>query len=376
QLAHTRRVHSLGRVAASIAHEFNNVLMGVQPNLEVLRRRATTEQMAPLTHVLQSIQRGKRITEEILRFTRPSEPDLACVGVGEFLSAWKREFLSLAGDGIEIDLESEGAELFMNADPLQIAQILTNLALNARDAMAGHGRIRISAELGKSFSSYGFGVVKTPDGFVHMKISDNGSGMTRETISHVFEPLFTTKRGGTGLGLAVSYQLAMRHQGHMFVESEPGVGTTFHVMIPATHPVVMAERALAPERLPIKRILIVEDEPAVSSGLKALLELDDFEVEIAATGAEAMPAAERFQPDVVILDIGLPDIDGTQVYADLDNRWPRLPVLFSSGHVNPAELDEFLRRPHVGLLTKPYDYDRLCEALRPLLEQAVRIKVA
>ena len=376
QLAHTRRVNSLGRVAASIAHEFNNVLMGIQPNLEVIRRRANlAEVCTPLEHVLQSVQRGKRVTDEILRFTRPSPPQLECVNVSSLIRGWETEIRAVLGGSIALDIHCEVDDLFMAADSLQMTQVLTNLAVNARDAMPDGGTLQIHAEIGKSFASYGFGVVKTPDGYVHIRVTDTGTGMTRDQLSHVFEPLFTTKRGGTGLGLAISYQLVTRHGGQMFVESEPGLGTTFHVLVPATHPSI--ETAKHPEltrvSLAIRRFVIVEDEPAVASGLKTLLEMDGASVDVVATGNEAMGAIERFEPDVVVLDIGLPDIDGTEVYAQIEKRWPQMPVLFSSGHADAARLEHLLSRSNLGLLLKPYEFDTFRRALDPLMRASTMV---
>ena len=369
QLAHSRRVSSLGRVAASIAHEFNNVLMGIQPNVELMRRRATPENRTTVDHIVQSVQRGKRVTEEILRFTRPSEPALDCVHLSQFFSAWEAEIRPVLGPSIDLRFNITDPELYMLADGLQIAQVMTNLALNARDAMPGQGQITVTAALGRSFGSFGFGVVKTPDGYVHISVADNGSGMAPEQMGHLFEPLFTTKRGGTGLGLAISYQLVARLGGHIFVESELGKGTTFHLMIPATHPTLNEAREPQVKNLSIRGVLIVEDEPAVAIGLQTLLELEGITATVIGTGAETVPAIERLNPEAVILDIGLPDCDGLDVYADIASRWPQLPVLFSSGDADSARLNIHLKNPHAGLLRKPYDFDAFRKALLQILPE-------
>ena len=369
QLAHARRMSSLGRVAASVAHEFNNVLMGIQPNVELLRRRTTAENRTTLDHIVQSVQRGKYVTDEILSFTRPSEPTLRCVNVSGFLDAWQAEIRPVLGTSIGLQFNVTDPDLFMLADGLQLAQVMTILALNARDAMPGHGHITVTAALGRSFSSFGFGAVKTPDGYVHFAVSDDGTGMTPEQMGHLFEPLFTTKRGGTGLGLAISYQLVARLGGHIFVESEVGKGTTFHLMVPATHPVLNEGGQQRIVELPVRSVLIVEDEPAVAMGLQTLLELEGIAVTTVGTGAEVVPAIERVRPGAVVLDVGLPDCDGSEVYTAIAERWPDLPVLFSSGHADAAKLNSYLSRSNVGMLLKPYDFEAFRQALLRIVTQ-------
>jgi len=368
RLAQANRVSSLGRIAASIAHEFNNVLMGIQPNLEVLRRRATADLSVPIDHILQSVRRGKQITEEILRFMRPAAVALQCVEVTPFLENWRLEITAAVGPKMTLTIDAE-PDLYISADPLQIAQVLTNLAVNARDAMhEENGHLTVSVARVRSYGSLGFASLPTPDRFIHFAVSDDGGGMTKEQLAHLFEPLFTTKKGGTGLGLAVSYQIINTHDGYISAESRPGLGTTFHILLPETLPMFESVQETPRELPPAARVLIVEDESAVASGISALLELEGMKTHVVDTGAAAVPAAEEFGPDVVILDIGLPDMSGIDVYANLSARWPRLPVLFSSGHAGAATLEGYLTRRNVALVVKPYDLATLCGTLGTLLQ--------
>ncbi|HEX9405898.1 MAG TPA: PAS domain S-box protein, partial [Thermoanaerobaculia bacterium] len=186
ELEQTKRVTSLGRIAASIAHEVNNVLMAIQPNAEVIHRRAPAELRHVTENIMQAVRRGKRVTEEILRFTRPAEPNLQCVEVGEFLERWTEEIRPLLGGKVQLDIELAGTNVYALADPLQIGQIFTNLAINARDAMQDRGgTLRITAELANSWGSFNFGVVKTPDRFVHFTVRDEGSGISTAQLPHI-----------------------------------------------------------------------------------------------------------------------------------------------------------------------------------------------
>jgi PAS domain S-box-containing protein len=364
ELEQSKRVTSLGRIAASIAHEVNNVLMGIQPNAEVLQRRGPVELRHVSENIMQAVRRGKRVTDEILRFTRPADPALECVNVPTLLHRWEEEIRPLLGGSVRLDISVEDPETYALVDPLQIGQVFTNLALNARDAMQERGGcIRIRAELAKSWGAFRFAVVKTPDRFVHFSVHDDGSGITEAQLAHIFEPLFTTKKGGIGLGLAISYQVVSRHNGHIFVESPAGEGTTFHVFLPTTLPVLHERELKTSPTLAIRRVLLVEDEPAVSSGIAMLLEMEGVLVEVVSAGREACAAIERFAPDAVVLDIGLPDVDGITVYGDIHGRWPSLPVLFSSGHGDSAQLEHYLARPNVGFILKPYDFDAVRQKL-------------
>lgn len=369
QLEQAKRVSSLGRVAASIAHEFNNILMGIQPNVEAIQRSSPTGLKTMTDNIVRAVQRGKRVTDEILRFTRPAEPHLQSVDVADFLAKWREETAPLLGlVDLVIDLPKEA--IHVSADPLQLTQIFTNLALNARDAMQDRpGRLTVAAHVSNSFGTFPFGVVRSPDRFVHFSVTDEGCGISSDRLNHIFEPLFTTKRGGIGLGLAVTYQIVTLHQGHIFVESEVAKGSTFHVFIPAALPAgAVAETNHQSNFCAIKRLVLVEDEPAVASGIAMLLEMDGIDVTTVYTGGDAIPAIDAKQPDAVILDIGLPDVDGVGVYLEIARRWPNLAVLFSSGHGDSAKLEEYLSKPNVGFILKPYDFDDMRAQLAKLVD--------
>jgi PAS domain S-box-containing protein len=370
QLEQTKRVDSLGRVATSIAHEFNNVLMGIQPSIEIVRRGATSpaQLQAVTDNIVHAVKRGKRITDEILRFTRRSEPDIQCIEVTTFMERWQEDVRHVLGADIELVLRRPSSETFMSADSLQFGQVLTDLAANARDAMPLGGRLTVLVEPATSFSRFDFGVVTSPDRFLHFVVTDQGSGISPEFLPHIFEPLFTTKNGGIGLGLAISYQIVSQHHGHIFVESEITRGTSFHIFIPAALPAAEVQPAPIVSSLSGRRLLLVEDDPTVASGLEMLLEMDGVAVRVATCGADAVAAIEEFDPDVVLLDIGLPDMDGVEVFRGIESRWPGLPVLFSSGHADSARLETLLLRPSLGFIAKPYDFEACRQILTQLLE--------
>ncbi|HEX7155447.1 MAG TPA: PAS domain-containing protein [Thermoanaerobaculia bacterium] len=370
QLEQANRLTSLGRLAASIAHEFNNVLMGIQPFAERIRRLVTDDERVRTAtdHITRAVERGRRVTSEVLQFTRVSEPVVAPLELGPWLRQITPDLRALLGPQIELDVAIT-PDLWMKADASQMVQVLVNLTTNARDAMVNGGRLQIRVARGSRATS-AFSVAE-PDRFAHFTLVDNGSGIPAEHLPHLFDPLFTTKPAGkgTGLGLAVAHQIVARHGGAMFVQPNPdGAGTTFHFYVPLTaeRPGAKVPRAAA-EAMPSLRLLLVDDEELVALGIRDLLAAEGHEVLIAATGEDALRVAEECRPDAVILDISLPGISGVAVYEELAKTRPDLPTVFSSGHGDRRIIERYLGKPHVVSLLKPYELGDLLGALRKAL---------
>jgi two-component system cell cycle sensor histidine kinase/response regulator CckA len=370
QLEQAHRLTSLGRMAATIAHEFNNVLMGISPFVEVIRRGKSVE--TSLDHIGRAVKRGKRVTEEILRFTRHAAPQRAAFEVESWVENIALEARSLVPPACRIETFVHAAGLVIDGDANQLQQIFTNLILNARDAMPQGGRLTIEMRRERATARWSFGVIEHPERFVHCIVSDTGCGMSAETLRHIYEPLFTTKKSGTGLGLAVAHQVVQRHGGEIFVESALDAGTTFHIFLPLAAPSVMAHEARTPavnNVLAIHRrhVLLVEDDPAVAIGLVSLLEMEGLYVDVVETGAAAIRALDSVTPDLVVLDVGLPDMEGTNVYEAIAAKLPHLPVIFSTGHADRGRLDAVLEHANVAYLLKPYESNVLLRTIEDVL---------
>jgi PAS domain S-box-containing protein len=371
QLEQANRLAGLGRLAATVSHEFNNVLMGIQPFIDLIRRKSTDSTTLRATgQMTLSVARGKRISEEILRFTRPVDPTVRPIPVRSWLLDLDTELRSLVGSDVRLALVAPQG-LTISGDIAQLNQILTNMAINARDA--GATIVRIDAEPAGGDGVYPFGVIREPESFAHLRFTDNGSGISDSVLPKIFEPLFTTKlTKGTGLGLAVAHQVVMRHGGELFVESRVGAGTTFHIFLPIAlseaGELLSGDETFVCPDTPERRILLVEDDAIVADGMMSLLEERGFHVELARTGADALNLLPRCAPDVVVLDIGLPDIDGTEIYARIAKKWPELPVIFSTGHGDVSSLQsEGASQPQC--LLKPYTVDALIQAIVAVREE-------
>ncbi|MGZ8867539.1 MAG: PAS domain S-box protein [Thermoanaerobaculia bacterium] len=364
KLEQAGRLASLGRLAATVAHEFNNVLMGISPFMELIRKDNLSERAsAAVDQAMRAVSRGKRITEDILRFAQPAEPAMVSLNAATWIEALAGEAQSVIGPKYTVVVEAH-APLRIAGDQHQLHQAFINLILNARDAMPHGGIITLRALREAPGAKFPFGDVRSPESFAHLVVEDRGSGIPAETLDHIFEPLFTTKKSGTGLGLPVARQVIARHGGEIFVESVVGKGTRFHLFIPlASGPQLAGSIAASAEATRCRSVLLVEDEQSVAAGIGALLEAEGIAVRVVGSGSAVLPALAHSRPDAVILDIGLPDIEGTRVFESLEKVYPDLPVVFSSGHGDASKLERYLAKPHVAFLLKPYEVDTLLATL-------------
>src|SRR5438105_837831 len=327
QLEETRRIATLGRVAATMAHEFNNVMMGIATFVEVLKRRKAPEAIDRSVRGIESgIKRGRTITDEILRYTRASTPVASAIDVAAWLADFAVEAQALTAGAANIHAETG---LCVRGDVSQLNQVLVNLLINAKDASAPGAPITIEAK-------------RASDEFADIVVADRGSGIPPDVLDRIFDPLFTTKPRGTGLGLAVVQQVIEAHGGTVNVQSEAGVGTTFHLQLPICEATEPAHSAAGGS------LLLVEDDGAVAAGLDALLTSEGVIVRTAASGGEAIREIDRDRPDVIVLDLQLPDISGANVYDLISERWPGLPVIFISGSFDPQEIARHLQQPHAA----------------------------
>jgi PAS domain S-box-containing protein len=380
QLEQAQRLTSLGRLAANVAHEFNNVMMGIQAFAAVSakEKNASPQLIRASQAIATAIDRGRRITQEILRFARAAEPSLSVVDVERWIRETEQELHALLGPKHRLILEI-APSCTIQADTSQLTQVLSNLALNARDAMdAREGTLTIRASRPARSARFDFGIIASPDQFIHIEVTDSGAGIPKDALPHIFEPMFTTKRSGTGLGLAVAHQIIQRHGGCIFVESSAGVGTTFHIFLPRTREreieAVSADVLPSAPMQPLD-VLLVEDDELVAEGIAALLGIDGFDVEICGTAACAMARLDQRRPDVVVLDVGLPDADGVELSHRIRDRWPDLPIVFSTGHGDEKRLENLLEHSDIAFLQKPYSAERLEDVLRRVMERASESRI-
>jgi PAS domain S-box-containing protein len=368
QLEQANRVNSLGRLAATVAHEFNNVLMGMQPFAELMQRPGVDP--ATVTRgarsIINSIARGKRVTLDILRFTHPAQPTFAPVDLRTWWERTAPELSSLGG-GIRIEC-TVPPRLAVTADAAHLTQLVSNLISNARDAMPDGGSLLMTARRPLQDEMFDFGVVRAAHRFVQLSVTDTGHGMSEEVVRHAFDPLFTTKlNGGTGLGLAVVHQIVSRHGGSIFIVSKPGQGTTFHVFLPAASSIETEEAVPLAISLNPLRVLVIDDEAAIADGLAELLGEFGATTEAAMTRDEAMIRANAFRPDLAVIDVRLSDGDGLELGAELRYSLPLLKVVYVSGHADARRVSPSERGS--AFLQKPFEIGQLIEQITELTSE-------
>jgi two-component system cell cycle sensor histidine kinase/response regulator CckA len=357
KLEEAKRMSSLGQVAASLAHEFNNVLMGIQPFVEIIERQygAAPKVAEAMGYITRAVNRGKRASQEILRFANPKEPQVAALEIGTWLPTLLGQLVAALPSSIALSSSLDADVRFIRADAEHLEQVITNLVFNARDAIEGNGAIHITvSRAGEPAAG------DASPQLVRISVSDSGPGITPQALDRIFEPLFTTKRSGTGLGLAIARRLMEQQGGTLTVENRPEGGAAFHAAIPACGAPTSSLLPLAGAAPGVTRVLLVEDDLAVGTGLEALLNLQGFETTWVRAGAEACDAARRSRPQVAIIDVNLPDGSGLDLIPLLRAENDGLPVVLSTGHV---ELNLSGQNDRILSLMKPYELGDLLRAI-------------
>ncbi len=356
ELEDAQRLSELGRVAANIAHEVNNVLMAIHPQAELADRAAPDNKNvhAAAVRIRSAVSRGRRITEEILRFTHPNQPEVLDIDARQWLKDIVDEVRTLVPSEIEVALQLPLEPVVIQGDHAQLQQVILNLCSNARNAMAEGGVMTVRLD-------------KATSPFVKVTVTDTGIGIAKGLLPRIFEPLFCgNPTRGAGLGLAVARQIVTLHGGSLDAMSEPGRGSTFTVRLPYVEPRAKAVdtpvKTVSPASL-CRRILLVEDDDEVSCGLATILEMDGIEVRIAREGGVVEQAIREFSPDAVVLDVTLPDISGTVVFERIRKTWPSLPIIISTGQMCDPSVFDLGLQPNTEFLMKPYASEELMERI-------------
>ncbi len=382
QLRHSQKMEAIGQLAGGIAHDFNNLLQVINgyndmAMTEINGQRNVREY---LKHVREAGKRAEELVRQLLTFSRRDTPERRRIDLSTTMNGLMSMLGRLLGEHIELHVTTPDAPLIIDADEGQIEQIVTNLCVNARDAMPKGGMLRISlSHQERTKAECGRHPWVRPGPFVKLSIADTGCGMSREVAGHIFEPFFTTKEvgRGTGLGLATVYALVRRHGGAIDVETEEGAGTCFHVWFPAEEAVHQrtSTRSSNGQELPplgSGTVLLAEDDPMVRRLAVLVLSRAGYQVLVAEDGDEALRLFGENAEDIdlAVLDLVMPKRDGAAVCHALRTLRPDLPVLFCSGYSGgtlDATLEEATRIGSVSMLRKPYSASDLMWKVRDLL---------
>jgi signal transduction histidine kinase/CheY-like chemotaxis protein len=380
-LRRSQKLEAIGRLAGSIAHDFNNLLTAIGGHADLLRLTLSpdAEGREEADDIKRSVERGTRLTRQLLSFARRQPTARGAADLNASIQGLRPMLERLLGPAVRLELGLAPEARFVGLDTGQLDQVAMNLAINARDAMPDGGRLLIetaTVELDADFGRKESGVL--PGRYGLLAVSDEGVGLSEEARAHLFEPFFTTKPpgAGTGLGLATVYGIVRQAGGHVAVWSEPGLGTTFRVYVPATvapeaPPDEPPEPLLDVEAAPA-RILVVDDEPSILAFMSATLRRSGHRAELAGDGRAGV---ERFRAhpgdvDLIVTDVLMPGLTGPAMVEVVRGIRSDVPVLFVSGHTRDERLDQHLARPDTALLPKPFTADDLIRAVGTLLARA------
>jgi PAS domain S-box-containing protein len=376
QVQRSERLHSLGVLAGGIAHDFNNLLTGILGNADFLCEDVSNPiQRQAAQAIVDAARRAAALTRQMLAYAGKRQLDQReRVDVGAVLHETRALMDASLAKNARVSMAIEPG-LVVDGDGTMLGQVFINLLSNAADALAGRaGDITVSvrrvAELDERWD-HAQGTTVGPGDWVLIKVEDTGIGMAEATRLRIFEPFFTTKESGHGLGLAACLGIVSAHGGAILVESEPGLGSRFSVLLPA---VVVPERAAieAPGAHPTPtrcHVLVVDDEQVVRTQLRRLLELRGYKVTEAAGGLEGLASLERQRPDVMILDLRMPDLDGAEVLRRMRAAGSKLPVVISSAF-SSSVLEHLPRDAYEVFLPKPYGTAELLSAVERALAAA------
>ncbi len=377
QLQQSIKMEAIGTLAGGIAHNFNNLLMGIQGyvSLMLLGMESTHPHHAKLKSIEKQIRSGARLTNQLLGYAREGKFEVKTVNLNPLVKETS-ETLSMMRRDLRIHLDLDNTLFPIRADRGQIEQALLNLCVNASDAMPDGGDLFLKTMNTNDVGIHGKRYEIRPGNYVFLEVRDTGRGMDRQTLDRIFEPFFTTKglSKGTGLGLASVYGIVKAHGGYVDVDSKEGVGTVFKIYLPSAEaeasPDDTAGAMTSPLRGAGESILIVDDEETVLEVGSEILRSLGYTVFEARGGGEAVALLEEQKDRIrlVLLDLIMPDMGGGETFDRLKEIKPSVKVLLSSGYSLDGQASVILARGCDGFIQKPYFASELASKLRSLLD--------
>jgi len=378
QLTHIQKIESVGRLAGGVAHDFNNMLSVILGHADLAQKKEVSPPMREhLTHIQKAAERSAEIVQQLLAFARKQTVSPKVLDLNETVQSMLSMLRRLIGEEIDLAWLPEEALWPVKLDPTQIDQVLANLCINAKDAIAGIGRITIETANQSCSAAYSAGHPGlVPGDYVLLTVSDDGCGMDREILDMIFEPFFTTKEvgKGTGLGLSMVYGVVKQNAGYIDVYSKPGQGTNFKIYLPrylGREKQAQLQEQMAPAERGRETVLLVEDEPAILDVGKQVLELQGYRALVATTPGEAIRLAEEHQGEIhlLITDVVMPEMNGRELARRLLSLFPGLKRLFMSGYTADVIAHHGVLEEGVPFLQKPFTSDALAAKVREVLNQ-------
>ncbi|MDD2714921.1 MAG: ATP-binding protein [Candidatus Wallbacteria bacterium] len=376
QLIQSQKLEAIGQLAGGIAHDFNNMLQVITGSAGMLKDKFRQDRVHTdlVNNVLEASRQASGLTGQLLAFSRKQVLEMKVLNPNSLIEGLKKTYFKLLPENISFESRLSPEPMKILADQVQMQQVLINLVLNARDAISGAGRIAVESSSLTEAEAERITRGELKGRCVMFTVSDTGCGMDNETIGKIFEPFFTTKEigKGTGLGLSTVYGIVMQHCGRIMVESEPGKGSIFKVLIP------MAEGKIEKEKKVLKKavcggyetLLLIEDDPAVLKQVSCQLVEGGYRVLEALNPVDALKLAKQHGSEISLMvsDVVLPYLSGKELYRKLSTMLPDLKVVYISGYTNEMILQHGILDKGVRLLIKPFSTEDLLLGVRDSLD--------
>jgi len=380
QLQHAQKMEAIGTLAGGIAHDFNNILQAISGYVQLLsmKNEGKDPESRYLNQIDRSTRRAAELTRQLLVFGRKVESKLRPMDLNREVVQAHTLLQRTIPRMIDIELHLAQDLRIVNADPIQLEQIMMNLGINANDAMPDGGKLIFETKnviLDEAYCKTHLGAISGE--YVLVSISDTGHGMDKEILKHIFEPFYTTKElgKGTGLGLAMVYGIVKSHGGHIMCYSELGQGTVFRIYFPVLE-VDDVEQEVEPKKEAEIRgghetILFVDDEETLLNLAQDMLRQYGYTAIIAESGERAVEIykTEKDRIDLVILDVGMPGMGGHKCLQELLKIDPEVKVIIASGYPGSGKVKETLESGAAGFIGKPYNLKDMLKKVREFLDQ-------
>ncbi|MEM6732525.1 MAG: ATP-binding protein, partial [Myxococcota bacterium] len=370
-----QRLESLGLLAGGIAHDFNNLLVGIMGNAEVARAEASGTALRHVDAVIETSKRAAQLCQQLLAYAGKSVAQRRAISPSQFLTNIT-DLLTMSARGrCRVDVVATATSAVL-VDPAQLQQILLNLVLNAAEASESPScTVTVSSHdaqvpLPSTYNALHSWLPEEEKSCVRLQVEDDGSGMDEETVRQVFEPFYSTKTRGHGLGLAAVLGIVKRSEGAIAVWSSPGRGTRFDLFLPTTSEEPMRDSAVDVVETHEKSasILVIDDESMVADVAAAMLERAGFSVTVMTDSRSGIEELDHNVHDLVVLDVTMPDLNGLEALKRIRSRFPLLPVILSSGY-SKQNIEGALDND-VGFLRKPFTTAELYRLVYRMLDRA------
>ncbi len=378
QLLQSQKMEAIGRLAGGIAHDFNNMLTAIIGNAELLLWQSTEneENLERARRIVETAARAGEMTKQLLVFSKEQKHEPVLLKPADLIKRMGKMLDNIIGEDIEYITDLGEDLLPILAGPSQVEQMVLNLVVNAREAMPDGGEIKTSlrnVHLDESFSLFFYNL--NSGNYLEITVADSGSGIPDDVKEHIFEPFYTTKKDGTGLGLSTLYGIVQQLNGYVRVETETNVGTKISIYLPSfegegevaeTEDEIRSFTELKGDEI----LAVLEDEPDINHFICEILEEHGYTVIGALNGEELKEALDKkgAKPSLLLSDVILPGRSGPEVARELLKQNPEMKVIFMSGYADDKLHQKGVDGSDVNFLRKPFNNSDLLSRIRSSLD--------